>query len=176
MMTEPLPITEAWLKDVGFKWHQLDRQPSKHWLLWLGRAVAGDGISFTLHDDIGIEVADMRYRNSAGDVVGRDAWFVWFRGDAGGRYHRFIHLRHMRWQHELIKLVEATSGQDWNPENHRYGMVLTPAQAERARQDDERLDRRMLRDGYPWSEVEKDDSRGGALPEHLEAHEKAKPE
>lgn len=30
------PITEEWLKSVGFKWHQFDRQPDKHWLLWLG--------------------------------------------------------------------------------------------------------------------------------------------
>lgn len=174
-MTEQLPITEEWLKEVGFKWHQLERQPSKHWVLWLGGAVAGDEISFTSFDDIGIEVADMRYRNSAGDVVGRDAWFVWFRGDSSGRYHRFIHVRHMRWRHELIKLVEAVGGQDWNPEHHLYGQVRTPKQAALLREREERLDRRLARDGYPWSEVEKDDSRGGALPEHLEAHEKAKP-
>ena len=172
-MTEPVAISEAWLKEVGFKWHQLDRQPSKHWLLWLGEAAAGDG-RYTSFEDIGIEVADMRYKNSAGDTVGDTAWFVWFRGDSGGRYHRFIHVRHMRWQHELIKLVEAISGQDWNPANHLYGSVRSPERAARLREEDQRLDRRLLREGYPWSEVEKDDSRGRALPEHLEAHEQAK--
>lgn len=171
-MTEAVAITEEWLKSVGFKWHQLDRQPNKHWLLWLGRALAGDETTFGSFDDIGIEVASMRYRNSYDELVGRDAWFVWFRGDSGGRYHRFIHVRHMRWQHELIKLIEAITGQDWNPENHFYGSVCTPAQAARNRQDDERLDRQLMREGYPWSEVEKDDSRGRALPEHLEAHAK----
>ena len=175
-MTDPLPITEDWLKDVGFKWHQFDRQPGKHWLLWPGDAVAGDGPAFSSFEDIGIEVADMRYQNSAGDTVGREAWFVWFRGDCAGRYHRFIHVRHMRWRHELIKLVEAVSGQDWNPENHLYGSVRTPARAAKIREDDQRLDRRLAREGYPWSEIEKDDTRGGALPEHMEAHEKAKAE
>lgn len=33
------PITEEWLKSVGFKWHQLDRRPEKQWLLWLGDAL-----------------------------------------------------------------------------------------------------------------------------------------
>jgi hypothetical protein len=27
------PITEEWLKAVGFRWRQIDRQPSKQWLL-----------------------------------------------------------------------------------------------------------------------------------------------
>ncbi len=169
-MSDQLPITEDWLKSVGFKWHQLDRQPSKHWLLWLGSAVG----MFADIEDIGVQVADMRFKNSAGDIVGREAWFVWFRGDSAGRYHRFIHVRHMRWQHELIKLIEAVSGQDWNPDNHHYGSVRTPEQAAQIRQDNERLDRTFAREGYPWAEIEKDDTRGRALPEHYEAHEKGR--
>jgi len=35
-------LTEEWLKRVGFKWHQLDRQPDKHWLLWLGSRPSHD--------------------------------------------------------------------------------------------------------------------------------------
>jgi hypothetical protein len=34
------PISEAWLKAAGFKWSQLDRQPDKHWILWLGGATS----------------------------------------------------------------------------------------------------------------------------------------
>jgi hypothetical protein len=45
-------ITEEWLKEAGFKWHQLDRQPDKQWLLWLGRAI--DDADF---EDLGIEVS-----------------------------------------------------------------------------------------------------------------------
>lgn len=162
------PITEDWLKSAGFKWHQLERQPSKHWLIWLGDA--GGGGDF---EDIGVEVASMRYENGRGEMIGREEWFVWFRSDCAGRYHRFIHVRHMRFQHELVKLVEAVSGQDWNPENHLYGSVRTPSRAEAIRKDDERMDRRMQRE-TKWYGIEKDDTRGRALPEHYEAHEKAR--
>lgn len=167
MATERNPISEDWLKSVGFKWHQFDRQPAKHWLLWLGDA-AGGGM-FTSHEDIGIEVTTMRYENGRGEMVGRDEWFVWFRSDAAGRYHRFIHVRHMRWQDELVKLIEAISGQDWNPENHLYGSVRTPARAAAVRAEDQRLDRRMQRDSK-WYNIEKDDTRGRALPEHYDAY------
>src|SRR5579885_196517 len=51
-----VPITEEWLKSIGFRWHQFDRQPDRHWLLWLGGAI-GDGAAFTSYEDLGIEVA-----------------------------------------------------------------------------------------------------------------------
>ncbi len=37
--SQPALITEDWLYAVGFRWHQLDRQPNKQWLLWLGNAI-----------------------------------------------------------------------------------------------------------------------------------------
>ena len=161
------PITEGWLKEVGFKWHQFDRQPGKHWVLWLGDAV-GQGL-VTSFEDIGIEVSTMQYENALGEVVGQDAWFCWLRSDAAGRYHRFIHLRHLRTRGELIALVEAIAGQPWNPENHLYGSVRSPEQAAKIRARDAEMDRRMARE-TPWYGIEKDDSRGRALPEHMDAH------
>lgn len=156
-----LPIDEDWLKQVGFKWHQLDRQPDKHWLLWLGDS-AGQG-RMTTFEDIGIEVAPNR----------GEKWFCWLRSDAAGRYHRFIHLRYLSSRRDLIALVEAISGQNWFPENHLYGSCRTPEQAARIRQRDEELDRKMQREHPSWYPAEKDPSGGRALPEHLEAHEKA---
>lgn len=47
-------ITEDWLKESGFKWHQFDRQPNKQWLLWLA-GVFADG--FTGFEDLGIELS-----------------------------------------------------------------------------------------------------------------------
>jgi hypothetical protein len=47
------PITEEWLSSAGFRWHQLDRQPEKHWVLWLGDALEDRMTSFA---DLGIEV------------------------------------------------------------------------------------------------------------------------
>ena len=53
-------ISEDWLRSVGFKWEQLDRQPSKQWILWLGRALRDyaepNGRMFCGPDDIGIEL------------------------------------------------------------------------------------------------------------------------
>ena len=166
-------ITEDWLKEVGFKWHELERQNNKHWLLWLGRA---NKRFMSSVEDLGIEVASMRYENGLGDLVGEDAWFCWLRGDVGGRYSRFIHVRHISTKRELISLVEALTGLPWMPENHFYGSVLAPDAAERERSARQRLDRQILSSVHPWREIEKDDTRGRALPEHMEAHEKAKAE
>lgn len=152
-------ITEDWLKEVGFKWHQLERQSSKHWLLWLGWAARTD------YEDLGIEIA-----SGALD----DKWFCWLRSDAAGRYHRFIHLRHIRTCADLIGIIEGITGQAWDPANNRYGAMRSPEDAARIRAEDDRLDRRLREKGHPWYEIERDETRGGALPEHLEAHEKAK--
>lgn len=170
---EPALITEDWLKHVGFKWHQLDRQPSKHWLLWLGGGL-NEGGSLTTYEDIGIEIADC--------LPSRDGrppeWFCWFRSDAAGRYHRFIHVRHLTATDEVVRLIEAITGYSFDPANNMYGSVHTPENAARIRKTDaERLDRRMMLEAPPFykrAEVEKDDTRGRALPEHLEAHEKRK--
>lgn len=165
------PITEDWLKSVGFKWHQFDRQPSKHWLLWLGDAMNGGG--FSSFEDIGIELAAGAWNHKRDD---HDDWFCWLRGDTCHRYHRFIHVRHLNSRMDVIRMVEGLTGQGWNPMNHLYGAVRTPQQAERIRQEEQR--RRDLLDNWrqrpTWAEVEKDDTRGRALPEHMEVAEKAR--
>lgn len=158
-------ITEDWLREVGFKWHQFERQPNKQWLLWLGDAMNGGG--FSSFEDIGVELAAGAYDHKCDD---HDAWFCWLRGDSAHRYHRFIHVRHLRYRHELIRLVEGLTGQTWNPANHLYGSIRTPQQAERIRREDSaRIDRMEKWQQRPaWAEVEKDDTRGRALPEHMQ--------
>lgn len=152
-------ITEDWLREVGFKWHQFDRQPDKHWLLWLGPAIPDRITSF---EDLGVEVAPC--------MDGK--WFCWLRADTSGRYHRFIHIRHIESRDELIALIEGLTGQRWNPANNIYGAMHTPENAKRIWQDLERPDHQIREHGHKWSEVEKDDTRGRALPEHMEAHAK----
>lgn len=159
------PITEDWLKEVGFKWHQLSRQPEKHWLLWLGDAVK-EGNGFASFEDLGVEVAN------AG--LGTDErWNCWLRADLSGRYSRFIHTRYVRTRQDLIALIEGVTGQKWDPSNNLYGCMRTPEQAARIRKDDERMDRKMLTERHPWRNIEKDPTRGRALPEHMEAYDKA---
>jgi hypothetical protein len=150
-------ITEDWLKSVGFKWHQFNRQPSKQWLLWCGIRSAGNWGVDT--QDIGVEVC-------SGGMDG--TWFCWLRSDTAHRYSRFLHVRHMRTKGEVSRLVEAVTGLPWKPENHIYGSVCTDQQAAHLNAEWDRLDKRMVREDRPWREIEKDDTRGGALPEHME--------
>jgi hypothetical protein len=148
-------ISEEWLKSVGFKWHQFDRQPTKQWLLWCG--IPNQPFNWGVDSqDIGVEVCQ-----------GNDSWFCWLRSDTAHRYSRFLHVRHITTQQELISLVEAVTGLPWKPENHIYGAVCTQAFADHHRAEAERLDRKMLRNDTKWREIEKDDTRGGALPEHM---------
>jgi hypothetical protein len=148
------PITEDWLKSVGFKWHQFDRQPDKQWLLWLGDFTSpGDT------QDLGIELAPNRDKD----------WFCWLRSDTAHRYSRFLHVRHMKVRGEVIRLVVALTDGDWRPENHIYGSAMRPERAELIRKDWNRLDLRIMREGRSWRDIEKDDSRGGAMPEHMQA-------
>ena len=157
----PEPITEDWLKSVGFKWHQFDRQPGKQWLLWLG-----DVESFGSSEDLGIELAP-------GACLGRKyeerGWFCWVRGDSSSRYHRFLHVRALRFQHEVIALVSALTGQEWNPTNHWYGAVRTPEASESLQREHERLDKRIAREQHPWYEAEKDPDRAKPTMEDRDA-------
>lgn len=162
------PITEEWLKSVGFKWHEFERQNTKHWLLWLGGGLKQKP-GLTDYEDIGIELSANMPGREPTEVVD---WFCWLRSDAAGRYHRFIHLRHLSTRNDVIRLVEAISGWPWTPENHLYGSLRTPANADRIRQDMQRADRRLIEESGPhakWADIEKDDTRGRALPEHMTA-------
>lgn len=163
------PITEEWLKSVGFKWHEFERQGAKHWLLWLGAGLK-EKPTLTSYEDIGIELAPGWWNNAAGEKVGGSDWFCWLRSDAAGRYHRFIHLRHVETRRDVTLLVEAISGRPWTPENHFYGSLHSPTNADRIRQDMQRLDHALIQGAAPhhkWADIEKDDSRGRALPEHM---------
>ncbi|MBW6524465.1 hypothetical protein KZ810_13230 [Sphingomonas sp. RHCKR47] len=145
-------ITEEWLRDAGFRWSQFDRQPDKHWTLWLGWAM-DDGPDI---EDVGIEVAPNR--------DGR--WFCWLRADTAGRYTRFVHIRHLRWQRELTELIAAIAGRPFDPADVFYGGLVTAARAERYRGEAERMDRQMLNEHY-WSTDGTDHALGRATAEHL---------
>ena len=101
-MTDEAPITEAWLSQVGFKWHSIERSPSKHWLLWCG---ALTGRAFESFEDLGIELS------LDTSPVDSGFFYCWLRADYSGRYSRFLHIRHMRYQREVIRLIEAITDQ-----------------------------------------------------------------
>ena len=154
-------LTEDWLKANGFKWHQFDRQPSKQWLLWLGNAIAD---KCTSYEDLGIEVAK-GYGTR---------WYCWLRADSAGRYHRFIHIRHIETVADLTGMIAGLVGRPFDPQHALYGHLYTPEQAARIRQEDQRLDQRLKRDHPTWYLPEKDETLGGPLIDHVEAYEKAR--
>lgn len=155
-----LPISENWLSSIGFKWHEVARSPQKHWLLWVGD-ITGNGT-----ESLGIELTSGAY-DFQRDV--RNLWFCWLRSDFASKYHRFIHVRHLRNQDEVVRLFEGLTGYEWNPNNHFYGSAVTPRKANHLREENERLDRRfLLQDRPKWYKVEEDETRGGALPHHLD--------
>src|SRR5262245_40223058 len=80
-------ITDEWLAEVGFKWHQLERQPYKHWLLWLGDAIK-DSENLKSSEDLGIEVTQRGEYD--------ESYYCWLRADYAGRYSRFIFVRYLR--------------------------------------------------------------------------------
>lgn len=159
-ITPQICINEDWLREVGFKWAQFDRQPTKQWTLWLGSCLyCPDRRLFTGTEDLAIELADAK----------DGTWFSFLRSDSAHRYHRFLHIRHLTVQYEVIRLVEAITGIPWNPANHIYGSVLCQRCADAAKQHSERLDQRLLKDAYPWTEHEKDADRDRPLIEHVDA-------
>lgn len=160
-------LSEDWLRSIGFKWHEMERQNAKHWLLWLGHAL-GDGGMATF-EDIGVELASGAYRGPDRPP----AWFCWLRSDCSHRYSRFIHVRHLVTRLDLVRLIEGVIGAEFDPRNARYGSLVTPEQAERDRREEERLDRRLLRSSHPWSCTERDESRGRPLRDHMDAAIKA---
>jgi hypothetical protein len=157
-------IYESWLEQAGFRWHQAERQPCRHWLLWLGGAINGG--AFSSVEDLGVEVS----RTLPAEL----AWHCWLRADTAHRYSRFIHIRCLLEVEELVALIEGITGHPFNPGNALYGALHTAEQAGRIRKSENRLDR-VLMHAVPWSSIERDRSRGGALPEHLEYFEKENP-
>jgi hypothetical protein len=163
-ITIPEPITEDWLRSVGFKWHQIerDRQPFKHWLLWMGGVAGIDPVTgtrklFAGDEDLGIEISQV--------TTHAKEWHCWIRADYSGRYSRFVHIRHLTHTQEVIAIAEAMSGRKWNPGNHLYGKIFTEQQRKHIEERDRRFDVILVKE-RPWNDTEGDDSAGRSLPEH----------
>lgn len=130
-------ITEEWLRSIGMKWEQRERSPCKHWLLWLAPACIDPGPDrrlFACSEDLGIELTFDPQQNY---------YFCWIRADYAGRYCRFLHVRHMTRQEEVVKLIEALTGRTWVPADVLYGAFRSPEQAEDLRKDSESLHQRL---------------------------------
>lgn len=143
-------ITEDWLKENGFKWHEVERS-GKHWLLWIGNCIAerpGKNYRVNSYDDFGIELSRWMPKENA--------WAVFYRADYAGRYSRFIYVRDVWEVEQLIRLIEAVTDIPFDKANAWYGNLLKPEQAERLRAEEaKRLDRTMALEGR-WRNDEQD--------------------
>lgn len=131
-MSENL-ITSAWLLKCGFKWHQLDRQPSRHWTLWIGEVLPDhDRHRSFSPDDFGVEL-------SRGMPGKDDWWFVWLRADYAGRYTRFLCAGHYTTRGQLCDLIAGLTGNAFD-RDHTWGGRLLPAEkAKRFQEEGKRL-------------------------------------
>lgn len=119
-------ITDEWLGEIGFKWHQEERQPSKHWSITLGWGAPNTRACM---EDLNIEVA-------SGAMDGE--WFCWLR--RGTRFSPdSIHIRHIKYQHELEELITALTGTRFKHENLMYGNFYNDEIADNLRKQYESL-------------------------------------
>jgi hypothetical protein len=143
-------ITEVWLKENGFKWHEVERS-GVHWLLWMGGCIANHpDKKYHSHsyDDFGIELSKF--------MPNEPVWSVFYRADYAGRYSRFIYVREVWEVEQLTRLIEAITDIPFDKANTWYGSLIRPEQAARYReQEKHRLDRTMALEGR-WLNDEKD--------------------
>lgn len=119
-------LSDEWLGKIGFKWSQEERQPTKHWSLTLG---LGAENSRACMEDLCIEVASGAMN---------DEWFCWLR--RGVRFsNNCIHIRYIKFQHELGEIITALTGTRFRAENCLYGNFYNDKIAEKMRKEYESI-------------------------------------
>lgn len=146
-------ITEEWLKENGFKWHEVERS-GKHWILWIGSAIAQGERGYgrtSSYDDFGIEISKFNEKE--------EIWSCFFRADYAGRYTRFIYCRDMWEPEHVTQLIEALTGFPFDKECVMYGFYHQPEHAARIREiEQKRLDQRIAH-GNRWRTDEPDETK-----------------
>lgn len=141
------PISEQWLRERGFKWDTPSRDypDAKHWTLWLGWAIEDRTMTV---QDLGVELAEWR----------EGEWFCWLRADYDSRYMRFIHVRHVHHAEDVELLITGLIGRPFDWADVMWGTLHTPARAAELREEQKRLDMRMMV-RHPWRTDEQDETR-----------------
>lgn len=108
-MQNPIPITEDWLKENGFRAVARRGDERTEPTVRLRRLAiahhAKETTAFTSADDLCIDIAP----NLVGDThLGN--WYVWLHQEEP---YRFLHVRMMEYQHEVIALYEGLTGCKW---------------------------------------------------------------
>jgi len=122
-------ITAEWLASIGFRWEQMS-DCAKRWVLWIVCTVPRPWVG---RDDLGIELDKPPWGNEE-----NKEWFCWLRCDVAGRYHRFLHVRHLTYQDELYLLIQGLTGIPFDPQNVLCGSLRSPAEVKAIREEAEK--------------------------------------
>ncbi len=123
---DKVPLTDELLGGMGFKWSQEERQPEKHWSLTLGWGAPN---TRACHEDLSVEIA-------GGAMDGE--WFCWLR--RGTRFSdNFLHVRHIKYWHEVEEIITALTGTKWKRENSMYGNFYNDEITAKMRPEYERI-------------------------------------
>src|SRR5215471_17790911 len=95
----PDAVTGEWLLSVGFERSHFPEINESHYVLWCTQPGY-----LQSPKDLGVEVAEDR----------EGWWNCWLRSDTGGRYGRLLYVRRIWEAGELVQLIEAVSGLEWN--------------------------------------------------------------
>jgi hypothetical protein len=151
---EPTPLTEEFLRDVGFRWHQNELQPNKMWLLWIGGAMFSRN-GMASFDNFGLELSESTWE-------GERYFSLWFRSDIAGRYSRFLWARDLTTVEQLVRVIESLTDAPFSPLNVLYGSLHTPEQAARLRVSEQRSDWRIAKSGAAAWKEETDETKSTA--------------
>lgn len=120
----PALITEEWLRSVGFRKAWMGDQQKPHWLL----NCADTRRWMTGSDDLGVELGPPDERKYWENPDEAPKWWCWLRSDFSHSRGRFLFVRYLQTQADVMGLVAGITGLPWNPARHEHGCVRYPGQ------------------------------------------------
>jgi hypothetical protein len=130
-----IEITREWLHEVGFG-------RDDPWSLWLRE---GTGTSTSDLVEAGMIAVEL---SPVPEHEGR--WFCRLRTHMLDGLNHAVLLRQIARRRDLVDIVEAISGQSWDPANHFMGRLVTPERAAQNRDAIARLDEHLQDLGPAW--------------------------
>ena len=107
-------ITSDWLQELGFRKQWTRDTSGPNFVLWLGDSRQ----AFVGTDDLGLELSTYDERGVPSDDP---RWFCWLRSDVSQSRGRFCFVRYLRKRHELVNLIEAITGEVFDPARIELG-------------------------------------------------------
>lgn len=101
------PISEQWLKEIKMESRTLKCDKFKHWFLWIGACIPG-AVQFFGNESLALELSQ--------DDQNENRYFCWLVQDHNKPgCAKSIFMRFLFNKGDFILLLEALTGQEWNP-------------------------------------------------------------